>query len=143
MSARTPLFIDTGAFFARFNESDEHHAVASAVFEDIRSGDGGYSPLYTSRFVLYELVDLLLYKVGYDTALGALDAILASESFNVLPVTEKTVRKARDEFERYDDQRISFVDHTSAVLCEEREIDRVFGFDSDFRTLGFELVPSK
>lgn len=143
MTARTPLFIDTGAFFARFNENDEYHATASVFFDDIRTGDAGYGSLYTSRFVLYELVDLLLYKVGYDTALGALDAVLDSESFNILPVTEKTVRKARDEFERYDDQRISFVDHTSAVLCRERDIEHIFGFDSDFRTLGFELLPAK
>jgi len=142
MSAQAPLFVDTGAFFARFNERDEYHKKASSVFDSIRKGDTGYSPLYTSRLVLYELVDLLLYKVGHDTALAALDAVLDSEGFNVLPVTGKTVRKARDSFGTYDDQRLSFVDHTSAVLCEEREIEDVFGFDSDFHTLGFELVPA-
>ena len=41
----------------------------------------------------------------------------------------------------YDDQEISFVDHTTSVLADERDIDHIFAFDSDFRTLGFSLVP--
>lgn len=46
------------------------------------------------------------------------------------------------EFARYDDQRISFVDHTSGVLADENDIEHVFSFDvDDFHTLGFTVVP--
>ncbi|GAA0236096.1 hypothetical protein ACFFQF_21415 [Haladaptatus pallidirubidus] len=47
-----------------------------------------------------------------------------------------------DEFERYDDQQISFVDHTSAVLAREYDIDYIFAFDRDFTTLGLTRIPS-
>ncbi|EMA54866.1 type II toxin-antitoxin system VapC family toxin, partial [Halococcus thailandensis] len=67
-----PLFIDTGAFFAYYNERDEHHETARAVFQAIRVGDLAYSPLYTTRFVLAELATLLLYKVDHATATQAL-----------------------------------------------------------------------
>lgn len=42
-----PLVIDTGAFFAYYNDRDEHHARAQAVFHAIQSGDLAYEPLYT------------------------------------------------------------------------------------------------
>lgn len=47
-----PLFIDTGAFFARFNDQDDHHQQATAFFDAISSGEVAYRPLYTSGYVL-------------------------------------------------------------------------------------------
>ena len=45
--AATPLFIDTGAFIAWYDDDDHHHARAQAVFQAIRTGDLPYRPLYT------------------------------------------------------------------------------------------------
>ncbi|WP_254543986.1 type II toxin-antitoxin system VapC family toxin [Halomarina pelagica] len=53
-----------------------------------------------------------------------------------------TFTAAWEAFRRYDDQRISFVDATSAVLAREAGIRYVFGYDSDFATLGFTRVPA-
>lgn len=138
----TPLFVDTGAFYARADEDDEHHDVASRLFADIRSGDVPFRPIYTSHAVLSEFATLALYKLGHETATRALRAVVDATSINVLEVDERAFGAARDQFERYDDQQISFVDHTSSVLADERDIDRVFAFDSDFRTLGFTVVPN-
>ena len=44
-------------------------------------------------------------------------------------------------FEQYDDQEISFVDHLTGVLARNRDIENIFAFDSDFRMLGYTLVP--
>jgi len=33
------------------------------------------------------------------------------------------------------------VDHTTSILADERGVEHIFAFDSDFRTLGFSLVP--
>ena len=137
----TPLFVDTGAFYARADADDRHHDTARRVFEDIRTGELAYRPLYTSQFVLSELATLLLYKVGHDTAARTLRAIRQSESFTVLPVDEAVFEATAVQFEEYDDQEISFVDHATSVLADERDVDHVFAFDSDFRTLGLTLVP--
>lgn len=137
----TPLFIDTGAFYARADRDDHHHETAVETFEAIRSGKLPYRPLYTSQFVLSELATLLLYKCGHDVAARTLTSIRESESFVVLSVDESTFAVTADQFVEYDDQQISFVDHTTAVLAAERDVDYVFAFDSDFRTLGFSLLP--
>jgi predicted nucleic acid-binding protein len=138
----TPLFVDTGAFYARADADDTHHETATELFEDIRAGDLPYRPILTSQSVLSEFATLALYKLGHETAVRALTAIRASESINVVPVERGTFEAAAEQFEAYDDQEISFVDHTTGVLADERDIEHVFAFDSDFRTLGFTLVPA-
>ena len=140
--APEPLFIDTAAFFARFNERTAEHDRARAVFDAIRSGDVRYEPLFTSRYVLSELATLMLRKVGHGPAVNALTTIREADSFNVLPVSASAFDRTCEQFARYDDQQLSFVDHSSAVLADDRSIDHVFTFDRrDFRTLGFTVVP--
>lgn len=143
MTARSvPLFVDTAAFFARFNERAAEHERALAVFRGVRTGELEYDPLFTSRYVLSELGTLLLRKVSHRAAVTALATIRESDSFNVLSVDDETFDRACEQFGRYNDQQISVVDHTSAVLADARSIDHVFTFDrGDFATLGFTVVP--
>ena len=137
----TPVFVDTGAFYARADEDDKHHETATRLFDAIRSGEAAYRPIFTSQSVLSELATLAVYKLGHRDAVRALDAIRRSESINVLAVDGSTFETAAEQFGDYDDQRISFVDHTTSVLADEQDIEHIFAFDSDFRTLGFSLVP--
>lgn len=136
-----PLFIDTGAFFAYYNDRDEHHERTRAVFQAIQSGELAYEPLYTTRFVLAELTTLLLYKVDHQTAARALEDILTADSINVVRIDASTFTTAWAAFEQYDDQTITLVDHLTAVLAEEYETEYVFAYDSDFPTLGLTRVP--
>lgn len=140
--APEPLFIDTAAFFARFNERATEHERATAVFEGIRHGEIAYGPLFTSRYVLQEFATLMSRKVGHTAAVEGFESIRRSESFNIRPVGADTFDRSFEQFRTYDDQQISFVDHTSAVIAASHEIERVFTFDGDdFRTLGFTVVP--
>src|SRR6056297_398368 len=104
----TPLFIDTGAFFAWAYEQAERHDRARDVFDAIAAGNLPYRPLYTSRSVLSELTTLILRKVGHAEAVETLETIRASESFNILPVDKPAFNAACTEFAQYDDHQISF-----------------------------------
>lgn len=136
-----PLFVDTGALFAYFYRRTNRHTQARSIFGAIRAGELRYGPLYTSRYVLSELATLTLRKAGHANALTAVTEIRNSPSFNLLPVGEPVFSDAIEQFGRYDDQQISFVDHISAVLARRHGIDHVFAYDSDFATLGFTRVP--
>jgi predicted nucleic acid-binding protein len=140
-SGATPLFVDTGAFYARTDEDDDHHETAKRIFDGIQTGEIAYRPVYTTQAVLSELATLCLYKLGHDHAVRALTAVRESESFNILPVGRAAFEAASRQFGEYDDQEISFVDHTTAILADEHDVGHVFAFDSDFRTLGFTVVP--
>ena len=93
-----PLFVDTGAFYARADEDDTHHGTATEVFDRIRTGALPYRPLYTTQAVLSELATLCLYRLGHERAVAALRAVRASESFNVLPVDRSTFSAAAGQF---------------------------------------------
>jgi len=138
-----PLVIDTGAFFARFNERAAEHEHAQAVFQGIRSGELQYGPLFTSRYVLSEFATLMRRKVGHTPAVNALETIRSAESLNILSVGSGAFDRTCAQFAQYDDQQISFVDHSSGVLADDYDIEHIFTFDpADFHTLGFIVVPT-
>jgi predicted nucleic acid-binding protein len=139
--AATPLFVDTSAFFAHFVENAPRHDTARTTMRHIDAGRLRFDPLYTMGHTLGELATLVLRKVGHRQSLRAVRRVRRSDAITVLHPDTETVGTVVDEFERYDDHQISFVDHTTAVLADDRDADHVFAFDSDFRTLGLGVVP--
>lgn len=141
MTQPQPLFVDTNAFVALFDEDDEHYERANAVMDGIRDGELAYGPLFTSRYVLSETATVLLYGVGHREAVAALTTIRESSTFNILEVTGPLFEATAEQFAQYDDQQISFVDHLNSVLSNEFDIDHIFAFEDDFQTLGMTRVP--
>jgi len=141
VSEPRPLFVDTNAFVALFNEDDVHYQRANAVIDGIRDGDLPYGPVFTSRYVLSETATTLLYGVGHREAVEALATIRESSTVNLLKVTEPIFDRTAEQFAAYDDQQISFVDHLDRALSDEFDIEHVFAFEDDFRTLGVTRVP--
>lgn len=139
---RTPVFVDTGAFYARFDESAIRHDRAAAVFEGIGTGALPYRPVYTSSYILDELATLVLSRRGHAAAVAALEQVRDS-TITVLHPDETDFEAAVEQFIRYDDHDISFTDHMSAVLASGVDVDHVVTFDADhFRTLGMTVVPA-
>jgi predicted nucleic acid-binding protein len=138
----TPLFVDTSALYAHFVANTPRHDRARAVFDGVRDGDLAFRPLYTSGYVLGELATLLVRRGRHEIAVDALNLVRSSPSVSVLHPGTETFGATCTAFERYDDQEISFVDHLTGVLARERNVDHIFAFDDDFRTLGFRLVPA-
>lgn len=141
IQSQTPLFVDTGAFYARFDSDDENHSDAKELFEKIRKGTVPFRPLYTSRMVLSETATLLRMRLSHSKAVEALETIRNSELFRVKSLTEKQFEKTCSQFKQYNDQEISFVDHSNAVLADDLGIEHIFAFDSDFGTFDITPVP--
>lgn len=141
VSGVAPLFIDTGAFYARFVGTAQRHDRATSVFKAIGDGDALYRPLFTSTYVLDELATLILSHRDHEGATAALKRVRQSPTTIVHP-DKADFDRACEQFVRYDDHEISFTDHMTGVLAAERDIEHVFTFDPDhFRTLGFTAVP--
>jgi len=135
------LFIDTGAFYARFDANAQRHERAAPMFEAIGSGDLPYRPIYTSSYVLDELATLVLSHRGHEAAVTALDRVRESAVSIIIP-NRMAFEQTCEQFAQYDDQEISFTDHMTGVLADDLDVDHVFTFDPDhFGTLGFTAVP--
>lgn len=138
----TPLFVDTGAFYARFDESSARHDRASTIFEKIGTGELVYRPLYTSTYVLDELVTLVLSHRTHVAATTALERVRQSSVVIVTP-DRSDFDATCDQFVQYDDVTSSFTDHMTAHLAADRDVERVFTFDpDDFRPFGLVPVPA-
>lgn len=137
----TPLFIDTGPFYARFDANSSRHARATTLFEGIGTGEYVYRPLFTSTYVLDELATLVLSHRNHVAAVAALDRVLGSPVVVVHP-DRGDFEATCEQFARFDDQTSSFTDHMSSVLAADRDVEHVFTFDpDDFRPLGMTAVP--
>lgn len=136
------LFIDTGPFVARTYRLDPHHRAAVEVFRRISVRDLPYRQLYTSSYVVDEVLTRLLYEVGHPAALQALKFLRGSTVLRIVHVTEDDERDADALFAKYGDHRISYTDCTSRVVMGRLGIETAFSFDRDFDILGVSRVSS-
>ena len=131
------IFIDTGAFLARYVRHDQYHSKAVAFWDQIRKSK---ESCFTSNFVLDETFTLLGRRAGYDFAVQRAKNIYASKYLVILRPDKPDEIKALTFFSKYADKLISFTDCISFVIMRREKINRVFSFDRHFSLAGFQLV---
>ncbi|MFH0844617.1 MAG: PIN domain-containing protein [Pseudomonadota bacterium] len=132
------IFIDTGAFLARYLIHDQYHRRAAAFWKKLGLDK---ESCFTSNFVLDELYTLLGRRAGSDFAVQRARNIYASRALVILRPDQNDELKALNYFRKYADQNVSFTDCVSFVLMKREEIHRVFSFDKHFELTGFKLHP--
>jgi predicted nucleic acid-binding protein len=132
------IFVDTGAFIARYFKRDQHHAEAIPIWERIEQRKDW---LCTSNFVLDELATYLARKSNYLFAAQKIQALYDSEAFDILRPSDEHERLAIRLFAKYADQEVSFTDCISLVLMKVHGIHRAFAFDRHFDIPGFIRIP--
>lgn len=133
------IFIDTGAFLARFIERDQFHKRAVAAWRRLEKRR---DRCFTSNFVLDETFTLLARRTTYAFAAERARALLSSRLLVVLRPTADDELAAVELFEKLADQEVSFTDCVSFALMREAGIRRAFSFDRHFDLLGFQRSPA-
>jgi hypothetical protein len=126
------LFVDTSAFIALIDKSDSFHPQAK----------GSHFRLYSSNFILDEVITYLRMHVSHSTACQFRDEILASPLYHIHHVTSEIEEEAYALFKKHDDKRLSFTDCTSFALMKRLGITSAFTFDDDFEQVGFTKFPA-
>lgn len=135
------LYVDTGAFLAYVLKRDRWHKPAVEYFR--RARDDG-DRLITSDAALSETFT----RLRYDAGTGAVRRFRSAIESEVL-AGRLTIRfgnaalhaAALDIMDAYSDIVLSYPDCVGVAVAREVRTDVVFGFDNDFRILGFELEP--
>lgn len=96
-------------------------------------------PLLTTNLVIAETHRLTLFRVGYESALKALDRIDASASISIHFATVGDHEEGRRWLERLAPRHISYTDAVSFAVMAAEGCRHVLGFDEDFAMAGFEL----
>jgi predicted nucleic acid-binding protein len=132
------IYIDTGAFLARYLSHDQHHRTAVVYWDKIRKHR---EACFTSNFVLDETFTLLGRRAGYEFAAQRASNIYASKLITILRSAQTDEIKAIELFQKYAEHRVSFTDSISFVLMRREKIKRVFSFDQHFQWAGFKVYP--
>lgn len=132
------IFIDTGAFLARYLRKDQHHQSALAAWEELREN---HENCLTSNLILDETLTLLGRRAGYGFAVQRAKNIYASQSLTICRPDQQDEINALRFFGKYADQRVSFTDCVSFVLMKREKIHRAFTFDRQFELAGFQVIP--
>lgn len=132
------IFIDTGAFLARYLKRDQHHHAAVAAWDALLDSA---VPCFTSNFVVSETLTLLARRTTYEFAAARARSIYASDNVHILRPDAPDEITAVQHFEKYSDQQMSFCDCVSFALMRRIGISDAFAFDKHFHTAGFQTLP--
>ena len=133
------IFIDTGAFLALEDESDQYHKEAIQFREQVLRKKR--YELITTSYVLDETLTLVRFRIGIKASIDFSKKIRKSKVVKIVRVSREIEEKARDIFERYDDKDFSFTDCVSFVVMREMGIKETFAFDEHFNQMGFIRKP--
>jgi predicted nucleic acid-binding protein len=132
------IFVDTGAWFAVADKSDQFHRKAVSTLQKL-THDGFV--LLTSNLVVHETVMLLTRKISKHAAITFLEKIHFDDRVEIFHADEIVEREAYQFFRSYDEHDFSITDCVSFVLMKRHGVKQVFTFDKHFKTMRFSVEP--
>lgn len=133
-----PLFVDSGAWLAVYDQADQYHRSAIALWNDLRTQPVRF---ITSDYVLDETYTLLKLRAGLRAAVALHRMLETSRIVTVAEVSSSVFQAAWKVFEGYTDKAWSFTDCTSLVIMRQLNLTEAFVFDEHFRQMGFVTLP--
>ena len=134
---KNSLFVDTGAWFALADKSDQHHNKAIEIYPDLLRN----YRLLTTNLVIAETYILIRRAIGHQAAITFLKNIATSP--RVIKIYSDSVLEetAEDILRKYQDQDFSYTDAVSFAGMKQYGTIRAFSFDQHFVTAGFTIIP--
>ena len=133
--ANSKIFVDTSAFYALLDRSDQYHIQASALWADLLNDS---ITLLTSNYVVCETVGLLQKRIEFEAASLWYKDILGV--LNILWVDASTHERAYVLWLSLGRRRLSLVDCVSFVTMHQHQIEKAFCFKPHFTDHGFDLL---
>ena len=132
------IFIDTGAWYALADRTDEHHNRAVKKYPALLKR---YHHLTTTNLEVAETYILIRRALGFQPAVSFLNNL--SSSLRITKIYSDTTLEFKTEkiLAKYQDQDFSYTDAVSFAVMRELKIGKAFAFDSHFSTAGFIITP--
>ncbi len=128
------MLIVTSAVIALSEPTDQFHEDASAFVHQ----DTGFV-WFTVNATAHEVFTRVRYDKGLRDALARFD-LLRGPKFRILRFDDEDEQRARKLLKKYRDQTI---DALCAVMMLRYGIYRIFSFDRDFWSMGFQVMPGR
>ena len=95
------VFVDTGAWIALIDKSDDYHEAATKIYANLERRSAW---LITSDYVIDETVTWLRYKVGHNAAVEFWNRLHNSKITEIIRVDAEIVTGAWKTFLKYSDR---------------------------------------
>ena len=135
------VFVDSSAFKANYDSSDDHHAEARELMQKIQARKTNITSFLTTDFVLDEAITLTRFAHSQSKAAELADATLASRFTQLVYTGEEFFSAGLETFRRHADKEWSFTDCVSFAVMEAEGVRTAFTFDAHFKQAGFDVVP--
>lgn len=138
------VFIDTWGWIALGCRREPRHEEVAEYYKTLRSRG---ERIYTSDYVIDEVITLIFRRQNFDEGVRFIDAIIEAAGagyVSIEHITPEHFAAAWDLRVRLNDKaRISFTDLSSMIVMQEREVASVLSEDKHFVQvgLGFQLAP--
>ncbi|MBC8178984.1 MAG: type II toxin-antitoxin system VapC family toxin [Deltaproteobacteria bacterium] len=132
------IFVDTGAWFALADESDQYHKQAVDVYPGLFRDN---NHLTTTNLVIAETYILIRRAIGHQPAMMFLQNIAASPRVRKVYSDQTLEKNAEDILGKYQDQDFSYTDAVSFAAMKHYGTHLAFSFDRHFVTAGFTIIP--
>jgi len=131
------IFVDTGAWVARFSRRDQYHKRAAATWAKLKASN---ERIVTSDSVFAETISLLGRKVSPLAAVEAGRFLHGWSKLTILRATRDDEVTALNLLDKFADQSIGFVDCLSFTLMRRHRIAAAFTFDRHFELTGIPQI---
>ncbi|OCQ90301.1 hypothetical protein BCD67_21375 [Oscillatoriales cyanobacterium USR001] len=140
MQYRT-IFVDTWGWLALGHRRDNYHQQVKNLYYSLQSNS---VEIYTSDYVLDELISLLFKREIYSEAVKFFTSILKSADLGYIKIERVTNERFLAAWELRqklaDKPNISFTDLTSMIIMQELGIQYVLTQDNHFIQVGMGLI---
>lgn len=132
-----PIFVDTWGWIALGHRKNSRHQEVKGFYQELRK-EG--LRVYTSDFVLDEVVTLIFRRETFDEAVRFIEGIFEAAELGHLTIERITSERFSAAWrlrQRFKDKpRISFTDLTSMAVMEEFGLKEVLTEDEHFIQVG-------
>ncbi|HOF01607.1 MAG TPA: PIN domain-containing protein [Spirochaetota bacterium] len=131
------IFIDTFAWIALINKSDNYHKLSVDLFNEILIKN---NKLYTSTFIITETINALSKFMYRKPILEFLNRIQNSQILNLIEINMDIYNNSINLFKKRIDKEWGLTDCSSFIVMEKYDIIKAFTNDKHFEQAGFELL---
>ncbi len=140
MTSQMNLFVDTSAWFALIDKSDQNHKRARNFLNQLREVPVLF---HLTDYIVDETTTLLRVKISHRQAVAFLDYLNASPHVIRTHVSPDMLAAAEDLFRRYQDKQWSYTDCVSFAYMDNEGVQEAFSFDGNFREYGKQVHPGR
>lgn len=137
MTAKSSVFVDSGAWIALALTQDPYHLQAKTIWSDILNKAG---KIVTSVPVAIETFTFLERNAERRVALSWKEQLKEVPRLSIAECKIKDLEDSWSYFNRRDLFKLSAVDATSFVIMTRLKIKTAFAFDYHFSKAGFNLL---